>query len=363
MSNSSLVSYIKLSPNYSVVENKKNKKIAIHHMAGNCSIETCGNIFANPARKASSNYGIGTDGRIGMYVEEKHRSWCTSSRALDGEAITIEVANDGGRPNWHVSDKALAALIDLCTDICKRNGIEKLVYTGDKTGNLMKHEWYANTTCPGPYLGGKFPYIAEEVNKRLAGQSSSNSQTEPAISKKTILRYGSNGTQVKSLQEKLIFIGYSCGSKGADGSYGKATESAVREFQGNGGLVADGIYGPKTQAILEDVYAFAKSYPLEKFIQDVQSACGAKVDGIAGPETLSKTVTVSKKTNKKHPVVKAIQKRLYALGYATVGKADGSAGSKFDKAVKEFQKDHGRYVDGEVTAKQVTWKKLLGMKD
>jgi hypothetical protein len=164
--NSKLVSYTKLSPNKSI-RTSKIKKITIHHMAGNLSVETCGNVFANKSRQASSNYGIGTDGRIGMYVEEKHRAWTSSNRTNDNQAITIEVANDGGAPNWHVSDKALAALIELCVDICKRNGIKELNYTGDATGNLTKHEYFANTTCPGPYLGGKFSYIADEVNKRL----------------------------------------------------------------------------------------------------------------------------------------------------------------------------------------------------
>lgn len=356
MSNSSLVSYIKLSPNYSVVPNKQNKKIAIHHMAGNCSIEGLGNDFSKKSRNASSNYGIGTDGRVGMYVEEKHRSWCTSSRALDSEAVTIEVANDSKGPNWHVSDKALATLIDLCVDICKRNGIEKLNYTGDKTGNLIKHEWYANTTCPGPYLGGKFPYIAEQVNKRLsAGTSSSATPTQ------TTLKRGANGSQVKDLQNKLIYIGYSCGDKGADGSYGKATESAVKEFQSNNELGVTGVCDSKTMKLINNVYSFAKAYPLTTFIREVQAACGAKVDGKAGSETLSKTVTVSRTKNNKHPVVKAIQKRLYALGYTTVGEADGSAGKKFEKAVKAYQVDHGKNSDGEVTAKQTTWKKLLGM--
>jgi hypothetical protein len=164
--NSKLVSYTKLSPNKSI-RTSKIKKITIHHMAGNLSVETCGNIFANKERKASSNYGIGTDGRIAMYVEEKHRAWTSSNRTNDNQAITIEVANDGKGPEWHVSDKALAALIELCVDICKRNDIKELNYTGNATGNLTKHEYFANTTCPGPYLGGKFSYIANEVNKRL----------------------------------------------------------------------------------------------------------------------------------------------------------------------------------------------------
>ena len=166
MSNSLLTNYIKLSPNYSK-RKYKITKITIHHMAGNLSVESCGNVFATSSRQASSNYGVGTDGRVGLYVDEKNRAWTSSNADNDHRAVTIEVANDGGAPNWHVSDKALQATIDLCVDICKRNGIERLNYTGDKSGNLTMHKYYANTNCPGPYLESKFLYIATEVNKRL----------------------------------------------------------------------------------------------------------------------------------------------------------------------------------------------------
>ena len=165
--NSSLVDYTLISPNKTSPRNKPITKITIHHMAGNLSIETCGNIFVNPTRKASSNYGIGSDGRIGLYVDESDRAWTSGNRENDNQAVTIEVANDVVGGIWHVSDKAMESLILLCVDICKRNGIEKLIYTGDKTGNLTMHKWFQSTTCPGPYLESKFPYIADEVNKRL----------------------------------------------------------------------------------------------------------------------------------------------------------------------------------------------------
>ena len=165
--NSKLISYTKLSPNCTKPRKDKIKKITIHHMAGNLSVETCGNLFANRKREASSNYGIGSDGRIALYVEEKNRSWCSSSAANDNQAITIEVANDEIGGNWHISDKAYKSLINLCVDICKRNGIEKLVFTGDAKGNLTQHNYFAATECPGAYLKSKFPAIAEEVNKRL----------------------------------------------------------------------------------------------------------------------------------------------------------------------------------------------------
>lgn len=167
MSNSSLVQYTNISPNSTNPRNSKIKKITIHHMAGVLSVETCGRIFANPNRQASSNYAIGSDGRIGMYVEECNRSWCSSSANNDNQAITIEVSNSQNGGNWPVSDYVLSRLIELCVDICKRNGIERLNYTGDATGNLTRHNMFAATACPGAYLQSKFPYIAEQVNKRL----------------------------------------------------------------------------------------------------------------------------------------------------------------------------------------------------
>lgn len=170
MSNSSLVNFTKISPNSTNPRNKKISKITIHHMAGNLTVEQCGNGFAGKSRQASANYGIGTDGRVGLYVDEANRSWASSSRENDNMAVTIEVANDVVGGNWHVSDKALSKLIDLCTDICKRNGIKKLNFTGDASGNLTMHKYFAATACPGAYLESKFPYIANEVNKRLSAK-------------------------------------------------------------------------------------------------------------------------------------------------------------------------------------------------
>ena len=176
MSNSSLVNYTQFSPNCSKPRNHSIDKITIHHMAGNLTVEQCGGVFAPSSRKASANYGIGTDGRVGLYVDEANRSWCSSNSANDNRAVTIEVANDEVGGDWHVSDTALAKLITLCSDICKRNDIAKLNYTGDKSGNLTMHKWFAATACPGPYLESKFPYIAEQVNA-LLGSSSDTAET------------------------------------------------------------------------------------------------------------------------------------------------------------------------------------------
>ena len=167
MAYSKYVNYINLSPNCNAPRNNSIRKITIHHMAGNLSVEQCGNIFADRNRQPSSNYGIGSDGRVGLYVDEANRSWCSSNGDNDHQAVTIEVANDVIGGNWHVSDVALAKLIDLCVDICERNHIDRLVFTGNASGNLTLHKYFAATACPGPYLESKMPYIAEEVNRRL----------------------------------------------------------------------------------------------------------------------------------------------------------------------------------------------------
>lgn len=180
MSNSGLVNYTKMSPNYSN-RGTSIKKITIHHMAGNLSVEVCGNVFANPAAQASATYGVGTDGRVGQYVDEKYRPWTSSNADNDNQAVTIEVANDVIGGNWHVSDAALQKTILLCADICKRNGISRLNFTGNASGNLTMHKYFAATTCPGPYLESKFSYIAAEVNKLLSGNASQPSQP-PATS-------------------------------------------------------------------------------------------------------------------------------------------------------------------------------------
>ena len=195
MTNSNLVNYTKISPNSTNPRKDKIRKITIHHMAGNFSLEACGNGFANPARQASSNYAIDSQGRVAMYVEEKNRAWTSGNADNDNQAITIEVANCGGAPDWKVSEKAIAKLIDLCVDICLRNDIEKLNYTGDARGNLTRHNMFQATTCPGAYLQSKFPFIAEEVNKRLETQKNKN---DLATANKELYRVRKNWSDSKS---------------------------------------------------------------------------------------------------------------------------------------------------------------------
>ena len=171
--NSSLVDYIKLSPNNSGERNHIIDTITIHCVVGQVSVEALGETFYKKSRKASSNYGIGTDGRIGLYVEEKNRSWCSSSASNDNRAITIEVASDT-IPPYAVNDKAYASLIKLLADICLRNNIKQLLWKADKNligqvdkQNMTVHRWFANKSCPGDYLYNKHTEIANEVNKIL----------------------------------------------------------------------------------------------------------------------------------------------------------------------------------------------------
>ena len=262
MSNSKLVSYTKISPNRTSPRNHKIDTITIHHMAGNLSVESCGAWFALESTAASSNYGIGSDGRIGLYVSEKDRSYCSSSPANDHRAVTIEVADYKVNGKWVVSEKAYAALIDLCVDICQRNGIAKLNYTGDKTGNLTMHKWFANTDCPGEYLESRFPEIAAAVNKRLSGEAPEvvpEVGTEPVAPKRLeglpLLKRGSEGKTVRALQILLIGNNISCGKHGADGDFGPDTENAVEVFQKKMNqqdipLEVDGKCGPETWAAI-----------------------------------------------------------------------------------------------------------------
>ena len=230
MSNSPLVSYTKISPNKTSPRNKKIDTITIHCVVGQCSVETLGNIFAPTSRQASSNYGVGVDGRIGMYVEEKDRSWCSSSGANDHRAITIEVASDTTEP-YAVNDKAFAALIDLVTDICQRNGIKKLVWSTNKEDrvnhkngcNMTVHRDYANKSCPGTYLYERHGKIADEVNKRLGSyEESTAGTTDDQASSQTL----TVGTEVNFTGTKHYTSAYKTAT-GKNCKAGKAKITAI----------------------------------------------------------------------------------------------------------------------------------------
>ena len=292
MSDSKLISYKKISPNRTVNRDHKIDTITIHCMAGDMSVEGCGEWFSKTSTGASSNYGIGSDGRIGLYCPEKDRSWCSSSRSNDMRAVTIEVANcknsrGGYDADWPVSDKAYNSLINLVADICKRNNIKKLLWKNDRSligqvdkQNMTLHMWFKNKDCPGKYLHSHMGDIAEKVNAKLG-----HSTTEK--------------TKIK----------------------------------------------PK------------ENYTLHEFRQDVMDV----LDIHDINKAFKKTPTISAKTNRRHKLVKYIQKYLNNKGY-DMGEVDGIAGTKFTSAIKQYQMLNDCIADGIISAHNKTWKKLLGVK-
>lgn len=193
MSNSSLVTYTRLSKNCTKPRNHKIDTITIHCYAGQVTAQQGCDYFATTPREASANYVVGKDGSIGLSVDEANRSWASSNRTNDHRAVTIEVASDATHP-YAVTAKAYAALLDLVTDICKRNGIKKLLWKGDKSlvgkvgqQNMTVHRWFANKACPGDYLYNLHDEIAAEVNRRLGAAAPAAPVTKPVKEHKPLV--------------------------------------------------------------------------------------------------------------------------------------------------------------------------------
>ena len=254
MSNSPLVNYTKISPNKTKGRNHSIDTITIHCVVGQVSVQSLGQIFQT--KKASSNYGIGYDGKVGMYVEECDRSWCSSNAANDNRAITIECASDMKEP-YAIKGVVYNKLIDLVTDICKRNGIKQLVWSTSKSDrvnhkngcNMTCHRDYANKSCPGTYIYEREGQIAAEVNKRLGGVTPTPHPKEPFMIELEVVRKGDSGILVRTIQRLLRELGYA-GADGrvleVDGDFGNNLEYAVKNFQKAAGLSVDGVCGQKT---------------------------------------------------------------------------------------------------------------------
>lgn len=189
--NSSMVAYTKLSPNHSGQRTHAIDRISPHCVVGRCTAEGLGDWFAKTSTQASSNYGIDKNGRVGMYVEEKNRSWCTSSNANDQRAITIECASDNTEP-YAMNSKVYDMLIKLCTDICKRNGKKKLLWFADKDKSLnyapksdemviTVHRWFANKSCPGNWLYARLGDVASKVTANLSGTTETTKGTQATV--------------------------------------------------------------------------------------------------------------------------------------------------------------------------------------
>lgn len=206
--NSSLVSYTKLSPNHSGKRTHSIDRITPHCVVGQLSAESICGCFTSTSRQASCNYGIGTDGRVSLCVEEKNRSWCSSSSANDQRAVTIECASDKTAP-YAMNSKVYDSLVKLCTDICKRNGKKKLLWLGSKSKALnyspksdemvlTVHRWFANKSCPGDWLYSRLDDLAEKVTKNLSGTTTSTTTTTTTTKKDTLYRVQVGAYSVKN---------------------------------------------------------------------------------------------------------------------------------------------------------------------
>lgn len=195
MSNSALVDYTCLSPNHSGARTMSIDRITPHCVVGQCSVETLGNIFLPSSKQASCNYGIGTDGRVLLCVDEANRSWCSSSNANDQRAVTIECASDSTDP-YAFNDAVYNKLIELCVDICQRNGKSKLLWLGDKDTTLnyspandemvlTVHRWFANKSCPGDWLYNRLSELASTVTTALDGNTEMTTTTTEEESEMT----------------------------------------------------------------------------------------------------------------------------------------------------------------------------------
>lgn len=214
MSNSPLVVYTKLSPNHSGQRTHSIDRITPHCVVGQLSAESICGCFISTSRQASCNYGIGTDGRISMSVEEKNRSWCSSSRENDQRAVTIECASDKTAP-YAFNDAVYASLVNLCVDICQRNGKSKLLWLGDKDKTLAYapksdemvltvHRWFANKSCPGDWLYNRLGNLAAEVTKRLTGGSTNTGKVDVPSDGKTLYKVQVGAYSQKSNAENMM---------------------------------------------------------------------------------------------------------------------------------------------------------------
>lgn len=269
MSNSSLVNLVSYSPNHSGRRQNPITKIAIHHTAGVLTAAGIGSVFKSTSRKASCNYGIGNDNRIVLVVDECNRAWTTSSSWCDNRAITIEVSNCQYGGNWLVSDRVLNTLIDLVTDICRRNKIKNCTYTGGKDGVLQMHKWYASTSCPGPYLASKFPYIAQEVNKRLRG--------EKTISISNLYRVRKAWSDSKS--QKGAF-------KGLDSAIDLAKKNGYKVFDSNGKQVYPEVKKASTSSSASSNNYSPKFIKYENWTGVTQAVCNVR----SAPNTRAEVV-------------------------------------------------------------------------
>ena len=323
--NSSLISYTRISPNRNSPRNQPITKITIHHMAGVCSVEDFGNIVAPTARQMSANYAIGNDGRIGLFCPESDRSWCSGSAWNDNRAITIEVSNSayGDASGWPISDAAYNSLIKLCVDICKRNGIKRLEFTGDQNGSLTYHYMFQATACPGPWIKSHTQDICNRVNSQLTKTTTTTTTNKPT-NKISTVTYRIR----KSWKDVSSQIGAYTNLDNAKA----ACKEGYTVYGANGKVMYSVPIKPKYKNI---------TVAEVKDLQTILNAGGAGliIDGIIGPKTQSAVKKYSIVSGDRGNLIRWVQKRLNTIGYSC-GTADGIAGNKTMSALSQFQKDN-----------------------
>lgn len=373
--NSSLVDYTNISPNKTSPRNHAIDTITIHCYVGQASVESMGSWFSKRTTKASCNYGIGADGRIALIVEEKDRSWCSSSSSNDHRAITIECACEKTAP-YEVNDKVMKSLIELIADICKRNDIKELKWKGDKSligqvdkQNMTVHRWFKAKDCPGEYLYNKHSYIAEEVNKKLCVYA------EVYRVRKTWADVASQLGAFSSLDnaKNACKEGYSVFNNAGEVVYTKPVPAPVEtpapaakpatpaklvptlkvtaNVKGvqtwlnkyyNAGLAVDGSYGKKTKK------ALIKAWQTE--------VGGLEIDGSFGSKSKKAASSHNIRKGSKGILVTIWQAALVCNGYNPKG-IDGKFGLGCYTATLAFQKAKGLTRDGVVGAN--TWYKIF----
>ena len=257
--NSPLVAYTKLSPNHSGQRTHSIDRITPHCVVGQISAESICDCFTSTDRQASCNYGIGTDGWVSLCVEEKNRSWCSSSRENDQRAITIECASDTSAP-YAMNSKVYDSLVKLCTDICQRNGKKKLIWLADKTKTLnytpqsdemvlTVHRWFANKSCPGDWLYSRLGDLAAKVTAALGGTSTPSTGTE------TKVLYRVRKTWADAKSQKGAYKILANAQKCADANPGYSV------FDSNGTLVYPVSYRVHTVVHGDTLWKIAAQYP------------------------------------------------------------------------------------------------------
>lgn len=390
--NSPLATYTSLSPNKNSPRNHAIDRITPHCFVGQVTVKRGCEVFLPTSRKASCNYVVGYDGQIGLCVEEKDRSWCSSSSANDNRAITMEISSDTTAP-YAITDAAYKATVNLMEDICRRNGKNKLIWMADKAKTLAYepkdgemvitvHRWFAAKACPGDYIYNRLGQMADEVNARLSGGNAQNEQpvVDNGNKEKTMYRVQLGAYKVKANADKQLAIvkdkGFDAIVTLADGIYRVQTgafsvkENADRQLQKMkeagfaDAFIKVSTIGGETENAEPEVEE--KETTQEEFVKQIQAVFGMPTDGKPTDALLAKTVTVSKTKNKNHAVVTPLERYLKLLGYY-LGKVEADSGNKpvfgsgMDDAVRKFQKDNGCVSDGEITARNKTWHKLLGM--